>query len=665
MSISQPGISQIALGLQIAGMAVSLLLRIILANAPAIRVDSLLYSFAMIAAVFATPALNGLLPEGGFPREVLPAAVLTWMVVFGSFFNWRDGTLLFQAIPSIALFGLAGVYDTYRLTPYMFFGFLLCLATMFARSQTREMMRQAVQSGYFNRPEAPNAPTDFPEESEELFEDIKKGPWRWQAGPQWALASALGVVLLSFLGAPVLQVTFKSLSGTIPFVAPRINRPNPTPSSNGGQFENMATVSVGRGPNKSLSDKRAIYTANLDKARYLRTATYDSYVRRGWTNSPSSQSADITDFINSANAAAIDEMADHTEYKFTIRPLQPTKLLPTPIETIQTNNEGLVIKKSDGAYEMNNLVSTEIEGTAWENTTSQPVNAPTTLVKQILTTKSIANVSRKVIDLAREITKGAKTDFQKAQIIKAEISNRCKYNLNAAATPPSEDPVEFFLFSSHEGYCDLFASSMVTMARAAGMPARYVQGFLPESNNSDSQGNYVIMESDYHAWAEIFFKDVGWVVFDATDGAEEVPGSGRGASTDHLPFYQQDWFKTLINCLIGISVILLAYFAYRYLEPKSKAKPQLSDTEKSYLAFSKMLYKATGRRRRPSETPHEYIAALSPELGDGLYLASEINERLVQNLYSATPTSVDTIRTSEDIKLLRILLKQQAKKKPS
>ena len=40
-----------------------------------------------------------------------------------------------------------------------------------------------------------------------------------------------------------------------------------------------------------------------------------------------------------------------------------------------------------------------------------------------------------------------------------------------------------------------------------GIPARYVVGYLESSNNNDEAT---------HAWAELYFKNVGWIAFDPT-----------------------------------------------------------------------------------------------------------------------------------------------------
>ena len=103
--------------------------------------------------------------------------------------------------------------------------------------------------------------------------------------------------------------------------------------------------------------------------------------------------------------------------------------------------------------------------------------------------------------------------------IRDAIANRIVYNLEAQAAPPDTDPVDYVLFEQKEAYCDIYASAMVLLARSAGIPARYAVGYLPDETERDDNGIYVVLESDLHAWAELFFKDYGWVVFDATSGS--------------------------------------------------------------------------------------------------------------------------------------------------
>jgi transglutaminase-like putative cysteine protease len=89
--------------------------------------------------------------------------------------------------------------------------------------------------------------------------------------------------------------------------------------------------------------------------------------------------------------------------------------------------------------------------------------------------------------------------------------------------PPllGRDTVDEFLFDTREGFCEHFASALVFLMRAAGVPARVVTGY------QGGEVNYVdriisVRQSDAHAWAEAHVAGRGWVRVDPTAAA--VPG---------------------------------------------------------------------------------------------------------------------------------------------
>jgi len=78
----------------------------------------------------------------------------------------------------------------------------------------------------------------------------------------------------------------------------------------------------------------------------------------------------------------------------------------------------------------------------------------------------------------------------------------------------SDEPLARFL-ETKRGYCVQFASAMVMLSRAAGIPARMAVGFLPGSIDGDDR---VVRVSDAHAWPELYFPRLGWVRFEPTPG---------------------------------------------------------------------------------------------------------------------------------------------------
>src|SRR5262249_14522877 len=53
-----------------------------------------------------------------------------------------------------------------------------------------------------------------------------------------------------------------------------------------------------------------------------------------------------------------------------------------------------------------------------------------------------------------------------------------EYSVRLPRHPAGVDPVEDFLFERRAGHCEYFATAMVILLRASGIPARYVNGYL-------------------------------------------------------------------------------------------------------------------------------------------------------------------------------------------
>lgn len=138
--------------------------------------------------------------------------------------------------------------------------------------------------------------------------------------------------------------------------------------------------------------------------------------------------------------------------------------------------------------------------------------------------------------LAEKTSSSAKNEYDKAVSVQRYLISHYSYTLNLTG-PATDDPVAQFLFERKSGNCEYFASAMTVMLRAIGIPARYVTGFLPGEYN-DVGGDYIVRESDAHAWVEVFFPEYGWITFDPTP-----PGnSRRHGILDRLSLYW-DWFQ--------------------------------------------------------------------------------------------------------------------------
>jgi transglutaminase-like putative cysteine protease len=125
------------------------------------------------------------------------------------------------------------------------------------------------------------------------------------------------------------------------------------------------------------------------------------------------------------------------------------------------------------------------------------------------------NVPERVLALARALTATAPAPYDRAKAIESYLRTTYPYTLDVPAPPVNTDAVDYFLFDLKKGYCDYYASAMVVLARAAGLPARIVLGYASGTFNA-STAKYEVTQADAHAWAEVYFSDIGWVEFEPT-----------------------------------------------------------------------------------------------------------------------------------------------------
>ena len=125
---------------------------------------------------------------------------------------------------------------------------------------------------------------------------------------------------------------------------------------------------------------------------------------------------------------------------------------------------------------------------------------------------TVAKPPRELVELARELSRG-RSDRETVAAIKAYLASRCTYSLETSEPPPGGDLVANFLFHARKGYCVQFATSFVVLARLAGIPTRYVTGFLV--NIPDRSAETIVTGMSAHAWAESWL-DGQWVTEEAT-----------------------------------------------------------------------------------------------------------------------------------------------------
>ena len=186
-------------------------------------------------------------------------------------------------------------------------------------------------------------------------------------------------------------------------------------------------------------------------------------------------------------------------------------------------------------------------------------------------------IPQRIRDLAEEITAGAVYDRDKAAALASYfIREGYAYDLSYISADSSP---EYFLFESRRGSCSDYASAFTLMARSVGLPERYCEGFAPELSSRPDQ--FIIKDSDSHAYAEVYIQNMGWMVFESTVPGDYNPNYGTDGSIGGPNLTLDTSLVSSVVRVMGvilgfvlIAVVCLPFFdEYFFMARMKKADP--------------------------------------------------------------------------------------------
>lgn len=121
-------------------------------------------------------------------------------------------------------------------------------------------------------------------------------------------------------------------------------------------------------------------------------------------------------------------------------------------------------------------------------------------------------------ELAYSIVSPEDTLETKVDKISAWVRQAARYDAAPGTVPPGKDYVEYFLTENKKGYCMHFASAGVLLLRAAGVPARYVEGYVVSEGDITPETWLAVPDSQAHAWAEVYVPFLGFLPVEMTPG---------------------------------------------------------------------------------------------------------------------------------------------------
>jgi transglutaminase-like putative cysteine protease len=237
--------------------------------------------------------------------------------------------------------------------------------------------------------------------------------------------------------------------------------------------------------------------------------------------------------------------------------------------------------------------------------------------------------------LARSVTAGATTTYDRVQALIAWMGANTRYSTDIPPLNAGADTVNEFLFGNRVGFCEQISTSLAVMLRSLGIPAREAVGYVPGPYNPITD-LYEVRAEDAHAWVQVWVPGHGWQSFDPTaavplanpsPGATALKSVGRALS--HIP-------AVPVGAVAAGVAIVAAVVRWRRSRPATWADNLARRIERAG--------RRAGRARGAAETITEYAVALDGLSGKGTNTWSRLAVAVQAAGYGGKLPSVETQR---------------------
>lgn len=248
---------------------------------------------------------------------------------------------------------------------------------------------------------------------------------------------------------------------------------------------------------------------------------------------------------------------------------------------------------------------------------------------------------------------------------------RFRYSLTQPELPRGISPLQAFLTRTRSGHCEHFATATALLLRQAGVPARYVTGYLVHEFSRLEQ-RYLVRARHAHAWVEAYV-DGAWRTLDTTPPAwMEIEAEGASLWTPIADLWSWGTFQVAwlwhwvreasrAGLLLWLLIPLGGFLAWRWRrtgrslrlvkQPQGSqpvSPPPGADSE-FYLVAERM--EALGLGRRPWEPIGGWLARIDghpalPVDREALRAAAGLHARYRFDPQGLSPTERDRLEAS-------------------
>jgi len=543
-ALSSPDFTARLQALALAGVAASLL------GACTGRNPSLL---GAVVAVLVLPMLvlgnaGAAVTELFFPSESLSdhSLLLPTLAMWGtaalSFALVDRSNSIFIFVCGLVVFGLTGTVNVNESLILLFFVFLFSTFFVWGYGNLLSQRERGVDLG---QPTPPR-------------------PARW-AHTQLGVGAAItgGVFALAVIaGYPSYRYTPALFAG--PFAPRFMGRVAAAIARNFAGFDQRFTL---KGGPIHLSDTPAM-EVECQEAALWRGMVYDSYDSSGWTHTiPGPHIVSVVRerglFASRAHMEALRPLGKRKalRQRFTLEITTGSVIPAAAVPVSFRSEDGLALGVLDphGCLRSNAgtragmtyAVVSERSVAGKQELAAAPDRYPSEIAERSLGVPALSR--SKLQGLADEITANCRNPYEKVEAIEAYLYAHCRYTLDVPPIPGDADAVAYFLQVTKRGACDLYASSLAVLLRLSGVPARVAVGFAT-GQYDPAVGAYRVLQSDAHAWTEVYFPTIGWVEFDP-------PSEPAPEETSWLAkLFQPGWAGPMLRDAarkVGLTAIIL------------------------------------------------------------------------------------------------------------
>ncbi len=276
---------------------------------------------------------------------------------------------------------------------------------------------------------------------------------------------------------------------------------------------------------------------------YWEARIYDTYESNQWLSTIQSR-RDLTSNSVDLNQPGVDARPIISFTFFPHDPISNLYAVPEPL-WVSRPAQAYMTTNPDGTVDFSALMSKDFVHPGEQYIVRSAVDAETVSELQAASTPyptwvldeylQLPNdITPRTRELAKTIATGLSNPYDIANAVTDYLRNNIEYNQSINQPPPNQERIDWFLFDYKKGFCNYYASAEVIMLRSLGIPARMAVGFaqgereippiqLPPgvgqniTNEQISEtSTYVVRQKDAHAWPEVFFPGIGWVIFEPT-----------------------------------------------------------------------------------------------------------------------------------------------------